>query len=354
MKKIAPVSRSRPAAYSEHLVRAVEYTHGDVGRHGLPLLGFADWNDTMNLATGAESLLSAHLYGTALLELKSLGAYLNRPELTSRFDLYYEEMKTRVNQTAWDGDWYLAYFDADGTPLGSKKNVNGQIFAYAQAWAVISGFAPPERARQALNSVERLLNTRNGIKLSAPGFNGFDPAKGGITTYPPGAKENGGIFLHVNPWVIIAETLTGNSERAFRYYQQINPALKNDSIDEFECEPYVYPQNILADEHPLFGLARNSWLSGTASWMYQAGTRYILGIQPTYQGLRFDPCIPAEWEKFEVSRKFRGALYNITILNPDHVSKGVREIKADGEIIAGDMLLPYSEGRHWVEVTLGA
>jgi cellobiose phosphorylase len=180
----------------------------------------------------------------------------------------------------------------------------------------MAGFATEEQARSALDAVYQRLNTRNGIRLSAPGFNRFDPAKGGVTTYPPGAKENGGIFMHVNPWVIIAETMTGNGQRAYAYYAQTNPAGKNDHIDEFECEPYVYPQNILADEHPQFGLARNSWLSGTASWMYQAATQYMLGVRPTYAGLLIDPCIPPEWDGFKAWRQFRRARYNITVENP--------------------------------------
>jgi cellobiose phosphorylase len=180
----------------------------------------------------------------------------------------------------------VEYFDSDGHPLGSQRNRTGQIYAYGQAWAILCGFAPPERAAAALESVCTRLNTRHGIKLRTPGFNGYDPGIGGVSTYPPGAKENGGIFLHVNPWVMIAETLVGNGDRAYQYYDQINPAAKNDSIEVYECEPYVYAQNILGDEHPQFGLGRNSWLSGTATWAYQAATQYILGIQPTYRGLR--------------------------------------------------------------------
>jgi len=300
----------------EHLRRAVEFTHGDVGQHGLPLLGFADWNDTVNLAKGAESLFSANLYGVALRELIELAQYRGDVEAVRKYTTYYEEMKARVNEHAWDGEWYIGYFDHDGTPLGSKKNSHGQIHLNAQTWPIISGFATPDRARQALESAHRLLNTRNGIKLSWPGFDGFDPAIGGITTYPPGAKENGGIFLHTNPWAIIANTIAGNGARAYEYYTQINPAAKNERIDEFECEPYVYPQNILGDEHPQFGLGRNSWLSGTASWMYQAGTRYLLGVRPTYRGLEIGPCVPHAWGGFKVIRRFRNATYVIEVQNP--------------------------------------
>jgi cellobiose phosphorylase len=336
-----------------HLCRAVEYTHADCGQHGLPLLGFADWNDTLNLPTGAESLLTANLYGAALKEIIEICEHTGKVTLANQFSNYYAEMKERVNAAAWDGEWYLSYFDDQGQPLGSHTNAAGQIFAYGQAWPVISGFATPDRAKSGLDAVERLLNTRNGIKLSTPGFNGFDPTKGGVTTYPPGAKENGGIFLHVNPWVVIAETIAGNSERAYRYYSQINPAKKNEAIEIYECEPYVYPQNILGDEHPLFGLARNSWLSGTASWMYQAGTQYLLGIQPTYSGLRIQPCIPSEWDGYRITRVFRGATYQISIHNPAHISGGIRQMKIDGIEIDGNLIPVQSQGEHIVDIILG-
>lgn len=338
----------------EHMDRAIEFTWNDLGVHGLPLLGFADWNDTVNLRAGAESAFTAHLYGKALLEMIELAGYLGDAEAVARYTTYYDTMKQRVNECAWDGEWYVRYFDADGNPIGSRVNAYGQIYANAQSWPVIAGFAPPDRATAALDSLHRRLNTCKGIKLNTPGYNGFDPAKGGVTTYPPGAKENGGIFLHANPWVIIAETIVGNGDRAFEYYSQINPAAKNYIIEEFECEPYVYSQNILGDEHPQFGLARNSWLTGTASWAYQAGTQYILGIRPTYDGLRIDPCIPRVWDGFRAIRAFRGAVYHIAVQNPDHVCKGVRFVDVDGQEVAGDVVPSFADGEtHRVEVTMG-
>ncbi len=338
----------------DHLRRAIEFTHRNVGAHGLPLLGFADWNDTVNLRAGAESLFVANQYGKALLEMIALAQHLDDAEMAAQYTTYYEAMKQTVNEQAWDGAWYARYFDADGSPIGSRTNAEGQIYTNGQSWPVISGFAPPERAQAALDSVYERLNTSKGIKLSTPGYDGFDPAKGGVTTYPPGAKENGGIFLHSNPWVIIAETIVGNGDRAFEYYDQINPAARNDAIDEFECEPYVYPQNILGDEHPQFGLARNSWLSGTASWAYQAGTQYILGIRPTYDGLKIDPCIPSKWDGFKATREFRGATYQIQVQNPDHVCKGVRSIRVDGEEIEGNVVPVLGDGKvHRVNVVMG-
>ena len=330
------------ATILEHLKRAIEFTHKNTGKHGLPLLGFADWNDTVNLKTGAESLFIASQYGCALLEMIDLARYLQKSDLEKQYINYYEDTKEKVNKYAWDGNWYIRYFDYDGTPIGSNKNSEGKIYTNAQSWAIMSGFATPDRKIQSLESLNKYLNTTNGIKISYPGYNKFDPNKGGITTYPPGAKENGGIFLHTNPWVIIAETLNGNGNRAFKYYDQINPAAKNEIIDTFECAPYNYPQNILGDEHPQFGLARNSWLSGTSSWTYQAATKYILGILPTYQGLQINPCIPNDWPGFSVTRLFRGVKYEIKIKNPHNVSKGISSIKVNGNDITGN-IIPFDQ-----------
>ncbi len=338
----------------EHLKRGIAFTRGDLGRHGLPLLGFADWNDTGNLPTGAESVFTACLYGTALREMIALAKHLGDKDLAQDYQAAYEQMAQAVNREAWDGGWYIRYFDQDGQPLGSHRNRHGQIYTNAQSWAVISGFAPPERATTALDAVRQRLNTPKGIKLSTPGFNRYDPAIGGMTTYPPGAKENGGIFLHANPWVMIAETIVGRGDRAFEYYNQINPATKNSIIDEYECEPYVYAQNILGDEHPQFGLGRNSWLSGTASWCYQAATKYILGVRPTFDGLLLDPCIPAEWDGFTVTRRFRGSTYRIEVQNPDHVCRGIRSITLDGSPIEGQVLPVLNDGQtHHVVVRMG-
>jgi cellobiose phosphorylase len=341
----------------DHLRRALTFTRAECGRHGLPLLGFADWNDTVNLPAGAESLFTAHLYGKALLEMIALMQHLGDSSAQVGFQEDYEAMRASVEAFAWDGAWYVRYFDDEGEPLGSQENHYNQISLNAQSWAVISGFAPEERARQAMDAVYERLNTRCGIKLSAPGFDGYDPKYGGVTTYPPGAKENGGIFLHPNPWAMIAETILGRGERAYEYYAQINPLGKNDAIETYECEPYVYAQNILGDEHPQFGLGRNSWLSGTASWCYQAGTQWILGIRPEYNGLRIDPCIPASWDGFTATRRFRGKQYQITVHNPKHVCKGVERITLNNQPVHNYTLIPFNSnavaGLNQVEVWLG-
>ena len=338
----------------DHIQRGLAFTCTNTGQHGLPLLGFADWNDTVNLAAGAESLFTANLYGKALQETADLFDHLGDAAAAATIRQAYADMQARFEAAAWDGGWYLRYFDAEGSPMGSKDNRYGQIYLNAQSWAVISGFAALEHAAVAMNAVYERLNTKYGIKLSTPGFTGYDPTYGGVTTFPPGAKENGGIFLHPNPWAMIAEAILGNGERAYQYYAQINPAAKNESIDLYECEPYVYAQNILGDEHPQFGLGRNSWLSGTASWCYQAATQWILGIRPEYNGLRIDPCIPSTWAGFTVVRKYRGRIIHIQVHNPAGVCKGVVKMTVNGQIVPGNLVsMPAESGTVEVEAWLG-
>ena len=352
--KELPLEKREKGTVLDHLKRSLAFTKSHTGQHGLPLLGFADWNDTVNLPGNAESVMIACLYGRALLEMIDLMEHLGDTEAAEQYRADHAAMKKVVNEHCWDGEWFVRYFEENGEPIGSHKNSEGQIYTNAQSWSILAGFAEGDRAEQALNSVNKRLNTKYGIKLSTPGYNGFDPSKGGVTTYPPGAKENGGIFLHSNPWVMIAETLVGNGDRAFQYYNQINPAAQNDRIDEFECDPYCYPQNILGDEHPQFGLARNHWLSGTSSWTYQAATKFILGVIPQHNGLEINPCIPKDWDGFSAIRHFRGATYNIVVKNPNHVSKGVKEMTVDGTVVPGCVAPLFDdEAEHLVEIVLG-
>lgn len=341
------------ASVYEHLKRALVFTRKNVGAHGLPLLGFADWNDTVNLPTGAESLFIANQYGKALLDMKEIAGAHSDSAFLLWIDEAYAEMRSAFEKAGWDGEWYVRYFDDQGQPIGSRRAEKGKIWINSNTWAVLSGFASPERAQKAMESVNRHLNTQYGLKLSAPGYDGFDRNIGGVTTYPPGAKENGGIFLHTNPWAMIAETLLGNGDRAYQYYTQINPAAKNDQIEMYEAEPYCYPQNILGDEHPQFGLARNTWLSGTSSWTYVASTQWILGLRPEIGGLRIDPCLPSSWEGFTAVRNFRGATYRISVSKPRGMSKGVTSVTVDGNPVKGNLVPVLGPGEHTVSVVMG-
>jgi len=348
------------APVREHLKRGLQFTREHRGSRGFPLLGYADWNDTINLPTGAESLMTANLYGTALKEVTALLEYLNSfPKeangvkgdavLLNWTREAWSEMSEIVQSQGWDGEWWRRYYDQNGDPIGSQSNKYGKLWLNGQSWPVISGFATGEKAIKAMDIIYEQLNTRHGIKLSWPGYDGYDEEIGGASSYPPGAKENGGIFLHSNPWAMIAETILGRGDRAWQYYEQINPASRNDKIEEFEVEPYCYPQNILGDEHPQHGLGRNSWLSGTASWCWQAATQYILGIMPVHGGLKIDPCIPSKWRSFTVKRVFQGTEYNISLSNPKNISKGIASITVDDKLIKGN-IIPLQKGSPIVHV----
>ena len=351
--KKLPLEQREKGTVWEHLKRAINFSWNDRGPHGLPHLGFADWNDTVNLGHGAESMFNASLFGKAIIEMLNICDLLCKTEYKKTLESYYAEMKKAVNENMWDGKWWVRYFKPNGEKIGSNECAHGKIYTNGQSWPVIAGFAEGERMITALDSVNEKLNTANGIKLSWPGYNGFDPSLGGVSTYPPGAKENGGIFLHANPWVMIAETIAGRGDRAFQYYNQINPASKNDKLEIFESEPYCYPQNILGDEHPQFGLGRNAWLSGTSSWTYVAGTQWIAGVRPALDGLIIDPCIPTKWENLKVTRKFRGATYHISITNPNHVSKGIVKMVVNGKEIAGNKVPVFTSGDVTVEAVMG-
>jgi cellobiose phosphorylase len=260
-----------------------------------------------------------------------------------------------INSSAgWDGKWYLRAYTDEGKKVGSHLNEKAKIYLLAQSWAVMSGFATDKRARLALDSAHKYLNTKYGLILIWPAYDHFDWKIGGTTTYPPGSKENGGIFLQTNPWQMIAQTIMGNGNRAYQYYRQILPSSKNDIADLYEVEPYVFCQNILGKEHPQFGLGRNSWLTGTAAWTMIAASQYLLGLRPDYDGLIIDPCIPRKWKGFEAKRIYRGCTYYITVRNPKGVEKGIKSLIVDGARIKSNIIPAFSDDKeHYVEVIMG-
>ena len=322
------------ATVLEHLDMALNFTLNNRGPNNIALAGRADWNDTLNLDTGkgiAESVFTSMLFCRAALEMIELCEFLGKQELSEKYQKMFEEMKNAINLSSWDGEWYKRAFDDLGQPLGSKQNTFGKIFINSQSWAVLGKVADSEKAHKCMESVDKYLNSKYGIVAMYPSYTQYDDTKGGVTTYPPGAKENGGIFLHTNPWVMISEIMLGHGDKAFQYYSQILPARRNDDTELYEVEPYVYCQNILGKEHPQFGVGRNSWLSGTAAWNMVAASQYILGVRAHYDRLVVDPCIPSQWQGFKAMRVFRGAVYNIEVQNPNRVSCGVEKIIFNGK-----------------------
>ncbi len=340
----------------QHMLHGVQFTLEHRGPHGLPRLGFSDWDDTMNLDHGsgkAESVMAAQQFCRVMLDLAELCDHLDKIQDAQRFRTLKDEMAAIINRVAWDGAWYARAYDDEGLPVGVAGEEKHQIALNTQTWAVIGEVAPPERARQAMQSAHERLNTRFGLALMAPPYEQGNDRVRGTSTYPPGAKENGGIFCHANTWAIVAAAQMGWNERAYQYYRQLMPLAREDS-DLYAVEPYVYCSNICGPTHPQFGYGRNAWLSGTASWMYVAATQWILGIRPTFKGLLIDPCIPAEWNGFRAIRYFRGACYQIQVDNPNHIGKGVKSVVVDGEVLDGNIVPVFEVGStHRVLVVMG-
>ncbi len=322
----------------EHMRRAVDFTLEHRGPHGLPRSGFSDWDDTLNVDHGsgkAESVWTAMQFCRAMLDVADVCDQLDHREDAARYRRLHDEMAGAINGCAWDGDWYARSFDDDGQPIGVAGETRQAINMNTQTWCVIGEVAPRERAESAMRSMDDKLNTEFGVALIWPPYDGYDDRVRGTSTYPPGAKENGGIFCHANTWVVVAAAMLGWGDDAHRYYRQILPLARHDS-DRFKTEPYVYPQNICGPTHPSFGMARNAWLTGTASWTYVAATQWILGIRPTFAGLRVAPAIPASWSGFSARREFRGAAYEISVRRAgpgNAVSMVVDGTPVDGDVV---------------------
>ncbi len=343
-----------------HIRQSIQFVLDNLGSHGLPLIGYADWNDCLNLnwftendSKVAESVMIAEMFIYAAKELQTIAKYLGNNEDVQWLAGVIQEMTDNLNQSAWDGEWYLRAFDDQGERVGSTGCLAGKIYLETQPWAVMAGGASEERARQCMDSVYKHLYSDHGIILLQPAYEKYSEHLGEISTYPPGVKENAGIFCHPNPWAIIAECILGRGDRAFMYYKTICPTYREVISEIHRAEPYVYSQMIAGPDHANFGEAKNSWLTGTASWNFVAISRWILGIRPDYDGLIVDPCVPAEWEGFKVIRRFRGATYEINVNNPYRLHKGVNELIVNGERIAGKRIPILSTGSYnQVEVTL--
>jgi len=345
------------ASLYEHLKRSIDFTLNNMGKHDLPLLGTADWNDPLSLPgpnNAAESVWVAMLFHKVLLELTELCKEYKREKDAQRFAAIADKTKTHVNEAAWDGDWYIRAYDDSGDLVGSSKCKEGKIYLNTQSWAVISQIAPRERGIQCMNSVKKYLDTEYGIMLLAPAYSRYYPEIGALTSYAPGLKENASIWSHANAWAILAECLLGRGDEAYEYYKKLAPPTKNRIAGIHGAEPYVYAQTIAGRDHPDFGAARQSWLTGTAAWMMKVATNWILGIRPKYHGILVDPCIPNGWAKFTAIRHFRNAIYEIRVENPDHVSKGIKDVTVDGKKLKTSLLPSFADGKkHLVKIKMG-
>ncbi len=364
---------SLAAPFLEHLRRSVNYTMTHLGPHKLPLIGRADWNDCLNLncfsahpgesfqITGpsegpvAESVFIGGMFVKYGAAYARLCIHLGLVDEAAKVTAAVEEMNAVCLSAGWDGAWFRRAYDAYGAPIGSKECKEGQIFIEPQGMCVMAGIGKQSgQALKAMQSVEERLDTKYGIVLLQPAYTEYYLNLGEISSYPPGYKENAGIFCHNNPWVVCAEAEIGRGDRAFQVYARTCPAYTEAISEIHRTEPYVYSQMIAGKDAPSFGEAKNSWLTGTAAWTFLSISQAILGVQPTLDGLSVDPCIPSAWKEYTVHRKYRGADYDITVRNPNAVQKGVASVTVDGRPITGNVLPIAPKGaKVTVEVTMG-
>ena len=358
LDRVAPFHDGGEATVLEHVIRAVEYPLGSLTARHLPKFGPGDWNDTLDYVGRngiGESMWVAEFLCYVLREVVQLleGRGSRVEETVRKFREEYELTARALNDYCWDGEWYIRGTRDDGGIIGSSMNREGRIFLEPTTWAVISGIAPEDRARLTMDSVYEHLNTERGPKILTPAYTEVDPGVGLATRCVPGKKENGAIFNHPAAWAILAECLLGNGDRAYEYFRKTMPMVQAHDPDVYRMEPYVYSEYVTSPDHPTYGEASHSWLTGSGVWMYRDALDYILGVRPTYDGLVVDPCIPSSWEGFRVSRRFRGATYEIEVRNPEHVQHGVAWVEMDGERIEGNTLPMMGDGVHRVVCVLG-
>ena len=360
-----------------HLKHSFDFTVNNKGPHGLPLIGRADWNDCLNLncfsSTPGESFQTTANFESGVAESVLIAGiftfvgpeYVEICQRTGRADeaeyakKEIAKMIDIINQHGWDGDWFLRAYDAYGKKIGSKECDDGKIFIESNGFAVMAGIGIEDgRAVKALDSVKEHLDSKYGIVLLQPAYKDYHLELGEVSSYPPGYKENAGIFCHNNPWVTIAETMLGRGTRAFETYTKICPAYREDDSDLRRMEPYVYAQMVAGKDAPRHGEAKNSWLTGTAAWTFVSISQYILGVRPVFDGLLVDPCIPSTMKGYTITRHFRGADYHITVDNSAGAEKGIKSITVDGkphELTAKGAVIPaFGDGKaHQVVITMG-
>jgi cellobiose phosphorylase len=357
----------------DHLRRSFDHVINNVGPHGLPLIGRADWNDCLNLncfstksgesfqtttskdGNIAESVMIAGMFCYIGEEYANLMEKTGNLVEAERAFKEVDKMRGITMKYGWDGSWFIRAYDDNGNKVGSSECDEGKIFIESQGMCVMGkcGFNDG-KAIKTLDSVNKYLGTKYGLMLHNPAFTKYYVEYGEISTYPAGYKENAGIFCHNNAWIMCAEAMMGRGDMAFDYYTRIAPAYTEEYSDIHRVEPYVYSQMVAGKDAKRFGEAKNSWLTGTASWNFVAISQYILGIKPEYDGLMIDPCIPKAWDGYTITREFRGDRYHISIKNPKHVSAGVSNLLVDGKGICGNIIPVIGDNKeHEVEVVLG-
>ena len=375
LKEMVPYDNDMSVATTlmEHLKRSFDFTVNNKGPHKLPLIGRADWNDCLNLncfsehpgesfqcfgpseGPVAESVFIAGMFVKYGEEYAQLAELLGDTAEAERARKEVKIMYDTVLESGWDGEWFVRAYDAYSNKIGSKECEEGKIFIESNGFCSLAGIGVKEGlAEKALDSVKKYLDCKYGVMILQPAYTVYHLELGEISSYPPGYKENAGIFCHNNPWVSIAETVIGRGDRAFEIYKKTCPAYTEEISEIHKTEPYVYCQMVAGNDAYIPGEGKNSWLTGTAAWTFCNISQYILGVYPTHKGLSIDPCVPHGFGDFKITRKFRGATYNIEVTNPSDVEKGVKELYVDGSKVDG-CIVPFTEGKtsYNVKVVMG-
>lgn len=366
LKVKTPYIDGGEATMLEHIYGCLDYTLKNLTERNLPKFGPGDWNDTldyMGRKGKGESVWNAQCLCYVLKETIELAQRIGDKAAVRRYEAAYKKVADAINKYCWDGEWYIVGTNDLREVVGSKKNRECKIYLNTQTWAVMSGVAPKERALKAMAAAKKYLDTPKGPKLLHPPFRTINPNIGLATRCVPGKKENGAVFNHPVSWAVLAEALLGHGDQAYEYYRKALPMNPVVHIDRYEMEPYVYSEYVTSPDHPTFGQASHSWLTGSSTWMLRDVTDYILGVRPTYEGLTIDPCVPRKWKEFRIRRRFRGKIFEIHVKNPKGVEKGVASITVDGNRISGNLIPvepPKSQprrGAKWpvvqVEVIMG-
>lgn len=335
----------------EHMQKILDFSTRMVGATGVCKGLRADWNDCLNLG-GGESAMVSFLHYWALGYFIELAEYLGRTEDVEKYKAVAANVKEVCDRELWDGEWYIRGITKNGKKIGTQQDKEGKVHLESNSWAVLSGAADPEKGKKAMDSVDKYLYTPYGIMLNAPSFTVPDDDIGFVTRVYPGLKENGSIFSHPNPWAWAAECVLGRGDRAMKFYDALCPYWQNDKIEIRQAEPYSYCQFISGVDHSRYGWAHHPFMTGSGGWSYFSATRYMLGIRPQFDSLVIDPCIPADWKEFSAIRQWRGADFDIEVVNPDGVMKGVKEIYLDGELVEKIPVQPAGS-KHAVKVVMG-
>lgn len=348
--EVIPYADEGEATVYDHMKAILDFSFSQVGQNGVCKGLRADWNDCLNLK-GGESAMVSFLLLWAVDHFEDMARYAGKTADADRYRQQAEAMKETCQKALWDGEWFRRGITAKNAPIGTHTATEGKVHMESNTWAVICGAATPEQGKSCMDAVDEYLYTPYGLMLNAPSFVTPNDDIGFVTRVYPGIKENGAIFSHPNPWAWVAEAMLGRGDRAMKFYNALLPQRQNDIIEIRQAEPYSYCQFIMGKDHTAHGRARHPFMTGSAGWAYYAATRYLLGVRPQMEELVVDPCIPAEWDGFSLSRVWRGATYHITVQNPAHVEKGVASLTVDGE--PAQRIPRFEGGEHTVVVTMG-